>query len=452
MACIVEMMILHDASGYRHLGEMLTSEGLLAYFKNGPSREPIYPFIISISMHVGNLLSISYQTVQIFIQIFFLFLTQLCALFLLKRLKIQPFLLALIILYIGTSSSLVNSAFRLYSEVVTYPFVLAAIYFGSLCWQFVQDSRVSQQKIIGTTFLLSLSFVILTLTRAIFELIIPIFFLPFILLALWYLIKKESRRLKNVVILLLVAITTFYIPTTLYKLVNKKYNGYFTIGNTTSATAFYGNANRRTRKLTPKKILAAFISIPRWSFCAHILDPQECSLWSFVQSDHIGFAQADVLRKQLPEDQINKMLTKLSIKSILKRPFQYILLMEFQSLKMLFWEYPAMQYSSYPNTIRKFYDNKLYLYWSIIIPPLLTFCALCFAIIFIWKNKKNLISSQDSPDDALTIMFFILILIIPYTTTFALVSILDRYSFPIVPLYLILIAFMLQKTFKKSLH
>ena len=117
LALTSQMLILYDAFGYEQLGTIIYQQGWGEFFRAGPSREPFYPFLISVSMHIADACSVSYHSIQKIIQILFLLTSQFLVLKILKNLRVQPLLCALTILYLGFSPALVNAAFSLFSEI-----------------------------------------------------------------------------------------------------------------------------------------------------------------------------------------------------------------------------------------------------------------------------------------------------------------------------------------------
>ena len=53
-----DMIIRYDSLGYEKLGVVLYHNNWIEYLTSGPNREPLYPWLISISMHLADLLSI----------------------------------------------------------------------------------------------------------------------------------------------------------------------------------------------------------------------------------------------------------------------------------------------------------------------------------------------------------------------------------------------------------
>jgi len=120
-----QMEIAMDASGYEILGSRIYQQGWDEYFRTGPNREPLYPFVISLAMRIGDFFSWPYPAVQKTFQILMLGFSQLLALRILRTLKVNQIVRAFVILYLGFSPALVNSAFSLFSEILTYPLMLS---------------------------------------------------------------------------------------------------------------------------------------------------------------------------------------------------------------------------------------------------------------------------------------------------------------------------------------
>ena len=58
------MQISWDAIGYEKLGLIIYEKGWKEFFITGPHREPLYPFVISLSMGIADYFSVSYQLIQ----------------------------------------------------------------------------------------------------------------------------------------------------------------------------------------------------------------------------------------------------------------------------------------------------------------------------------------------------------------------------------------------------
>src|SRR3990172_7750405 len=181
---ISQMIIVYDAVSYQELGTLIKTQGWGEYLRQGPSREPVYPFLVSLAMRWAEIFSVSFQSTQKVIQFLILLATQLLTLKLLRTLKINTFLTLLTILYLGFSPAILNTALSLYSEIAAYPLILAIILTGAQAWRCLQTVSTEPEKnsrwrvaVLGG--LLGLSLVLATFVKAVFELITPLFMLPF---------------------------------------------------------------------------------------------------------------------------------------------------------------------------------------------------------------------------------------------------------------------------------
>ena len=431
LICTADFVISCDAIDYERRGFMIYEKGWLEYFKTGPNREPIYPLLISVSMRIADSLSVSYKSIQILLQLFILFITQILTLIILRKLKINDLLNALVILYLGISPAIVNSAFGLYSEIAVYPFILGIIFFNHKFWRLLCSSE-NINKVCRAGFFLALCFLLATLTKGIFELITPIFIIISFIGSFILLRKNQLKRSVHLVVFVCVFLTTFYAPLTLYKYANKKYNGQFTLTDR-GAWALYGQTARRMQPLNSKRLLSAVAFSVSWKFCSDHFSPQECQDWSFIASDNLGAAKQQELSKTLSGEKLNKKLMSLSIEKALSNPFQYVLLMGVESLKMFFWEAPVNQYVFYPQLVMKIYSLQPIQEYLSSILALMTLIGIIYLFYCCWKYR-----SENS--ETAGIFLSILILIVLYVTAHSFFYILPRYIYSLVPLYLILTA------------
>ena len=102
------MILEHDAIGYENMGRLIYQHGLGEYLRTGPHREPLYPILIALAMFLGEKLSINYQAIIMFLQMFVIFVTQQLMLKILKKLNVNEVLSASAIFYIGISPAIVN--------------------------------------------------------------------------------------------------------------------------------------------------------------------------------------------------------------------------------------------------------------------------------------------------------------------------------------------------------
>ena len=277
-----QMEIRHDAIAYEKLGLMLYQDGWKEFFKTGPHREPLYPFLISCSMRIADTFSISYFWVQKFIQIILLFMTQILVLALLGILRIYKTIKALIILYIGFSPALVNAAFSLYSEIVACPAVVMLIITAFYSWR-----AIHTQDMYKTAFwsvLMAVVFILVSSVKAIFQYIYLIFLIPHIVIFIRSFKRKYTRIFRNAAVFIVVSFLVFATFAIFYRALNKKYNGKFDFTNRYDFQLF-GNAGVRTEKLSTEIFMARVASVPGAGFCRKFFSEEACLTGEFHHSD-----------------------------------------------------------------------------------------------------------------------------------------------------------------------
>jgi len=65
LSVTVHMAIVFDSINYVALGKMLYAHGWIDYFKTGPNREPLYPLLIALSMHIEHFTGLAYVNTNI---------------------------------------------------------------------------------------------------------------------------------------------------------------------------------------------------------------------------------------------------------------------------------------------------------------------------------------------------------------------------------------------------
>ena len=307
----VRMEIILDALGWEFLANTIYKEGWTEFLVTGPHREPFYPFMISLSMRIADCISVSYQSIQTIVQVFILLFTQFMVYKLLARLKIRNFITALAVLYVGFSPVLVNSTFTLYCEIITCPFVLGAVFVSARSWKTLTgDEKYKDIFLLGMS--LSVLFLILAFTRAVFLCVFPILLSPFIVLAIVSLFKKRKEMFCKSSVFLLTSVLFFYLPVMSYKSANKKYNGQYAF-TTRGSWALYGNTARRMDIMYPKRILAGIATATGKGTCHYFFGEYECEFWEPLLSDYFGKLKEEQLRGEgLSPDEINSALVHLS--------------------------------------------------------------------------------------------------------------------------------------------
>lgn len=435
LALTSRMEISCDAVGYEFLGKMLAEKGWADYFLGGPTREPFYPFLVSISMRIGSFFSFPYQPIQIFLQFLILFVTQLLMLRILRLLGINNWISALMIFYLGVSPAIVNSALSLFSEIATYPLILSIILLMHRSWISLSGPK---RRTIIFAIASGLAFVLMTLAKGIFEAIVPVFACSFFLAAL---LTRNRRFILSALMFFAITLTVFYALISGYKLANKIFNGNFVITNR-GAVMLYGGVARRTEPLTRERFLTALTYVPGEGVCEAIFGKEKCLFWGITKSDEFGFTKVGELTALgLRPEEVDKEIVWAAFKRILQKPGQFFLLWFMEGLKMIFWESTQIGFVSYSAGL-----TKLFCWMPIknglrFLMAMLTLAGLVYLVTFLFRERKNILKPQE---DIKIMLFLIAIFIFLFTSAHALCIVVIRYAFPIVPLYLIIFAFFMQ--------
>ncbi|MDO8662392.1 MAG: hypothetical protein Q7K98_04135 [Candidatus Omnitrophota bacterium] len=435
------MEISCDAIGYENLGKLLAEQGWIKFFKAGLQREPVYLGLIAFSMGLEKISGISYQLIQMAIQLLILFLTQILALRILRILKINDLLSALTILYLGISPAMVNSALSLFSEIIIYPFMLAIVLLMYQAWISFSGPKI---RIVVLAIATGLTLSLMTLSRGIFEFIAPVFIGMFFLSTLF---TRKRRFIFNAVVYFVITLIIFYVFITGYKLTNLVLNGHFMVTDR-GAHMLYGSAARRAEPLTRERFLTALAYIPGEGICNVIFGKEKCFFWSGEKLDEFAYTKAGELQASgLRPEEVDKETFRAALKIILQKPGQFVLFWFEDGLKMFFWESTQIGFVSYSAGLTKLFcwapiKNGLRLLMAI-----LTFVAFIYLISFLLRERKNFFV----PHEKIKIILFLsLLLIFLFSSAQALFIIVGRYALPVVPLYLIILAFFIQKIVTKA--
>ena len=451
LALICQMLMVHDSLGYQFLGRMIAyNGGWLEYFKSGPNREPVYPALVALSMKLGDLWHVGYQSIQIVIQFGLLFLTQLLTLVVLRKLKFNKWLTLLVILYLGISPGFLNSALWLYSEISLAPFILIVILAGVRCWQVVKVST-SKPKIIACAVLFGFILALTVMAKAVFQVLGPLLMALFLIPGISA-IKKEKKLMVNGLIFFIFAMMTFQGLITAYKFVNKKFNDNFSVTDR-GPWALYGDISKRADKWTLKRYAAIIAYIPCPRLCFSIFDDATCRSASYEPSDAYGYGKLNELTKLgMPRDEMDKLLVKLALQKFMQNPPQQFLIMFIESLKMLFWETPRHGQVTYPTWLEQIYKNLIFEIVTTCTMALLMICGLIHSLRLLWKRRKEIYETDGKFSEDTIIILLIITIALPFAGIYSLFTIVPRYALSIVPIYLIMIAHFLQTSKNKARH
>jgi hypothetical protein len=444
------MDISCDAITYEKLGTMLYKNGWIQYFKTGPNREPLYPFIISFAMNLAGSLGIFYQIILRFIQVAILLLTQWLAYRILKKLRIRKIIVILTIIYIGFSPAIVNTAFSLYSEIAAYPFILGIILAAAKSWQKIQQGRPKDSLLLGA--IIGILFLLITSVKSVYAYVFFLFLSPYVALAISSFMRKRTKILLNAFLFLLTASVVFNSAVILYKSTNQKYNGVYDLTDR-GTWALYGSAVRRSEKLTLERLETAVAYIPGEGFCNSIFGEEKCRFWHPSTSDTYGVGKFRELTEmdKLPKDKADAVLMSSIIEKTLQHPVQFFLLNCVDALKMFFWESTKMGFVSYPDWLAKIFDLALLKNSLRLIISCLSFWAFLYLMILTIKKRSPIFNPVGSEKEEFYIPFFIFRIVLAHVLLYSPFNTVGRWALPIAPLYLIAIAFSINQIIEKYL-
>jgi hypothetical protein len=436
--------VVFDAVGYETLGRLIYQEGWIKYFETGPNREPLYPFLVSVAMRVADVLSISYFYTQKFIQILILFVTQVLTLKILKKCGTDSRIIALSIFYIGFSPAIVNSAFSLFSEIATYPLILGIAYTAIEAWRAILKKDPSM-KIILLGVLTGILFILITSVKAIFEYIFPLLIASYFIFIPYAFRKKEKKFALNSVIYILSAALVLFSFLHFYKSMNEKYNGKYAFTNR-GAWMLYGTVDRRMVKMNPKMVLEAISIVPGDGVCEAIFSKEECRHWTYFVTEELGRKKEQALSESgVPVGELDSQLIKQSAERILENPLKYTFFHLLESGRMLFWESTQICFTIYPKWLTKLFAFTPFKNGIRLIVGGLTIVSFFYLFIFIVQNRALLLNTNDKDSEKLQLCFLMFIIMFAFIQIYAFFCVLTRYSFPIVPLYILSIAFLIQE-------
>jgi len=428
------MVIVFDAGAYEQLGRMLHDESWVNYFKTGPNREPLYPLSIALSMHMADIFHVSYQKIQLIIQVLILAVSQILLWRLLVRFNIHRFIIGAVLLYWAFSPAIVNSAFSLFSEILAYPFILLLIWFSLNLLAPVSHQRNIWVLWSGIMWgIVALALVMVKAASLYMLLIIGIWILV-LLCGRW--IRGHQREL-IVVIAIAMGCLILQTGTTVYKSLNKRYNG-FDVLTDRGPVMVYGNMVRRVEPHDGPRVKAAIALVPGEGVCRLLAKAEDCQYWQFMTSDALGSYRATALAASgYTSNDINKVLIHETKELIATHPLPVTFFGFLEGMKMLFWESTQIGFVTYPAWLTHAYDHLVFKSLLRLIMAIITGIALIGFAYTCFRSK-----------DANKIL--LLLMAIAFIFLYSWVTVLTRYAFPIVPVYLLIIGCWLNSWWEKS--
>lgn len=445
------MLVQFDARDYEDLGKMIYKDGWRTFFETGPHREPLYPWMIAVSMHVADAMRLSYQYVQKFLQVGILFLSQLLLVMLMRQAEIRDGIIAVTILYFGFSPAVVNSAFSLYSEIAAYPAVLLIIWSARNGWRMIHRGRIT--KVFAGATLMGLAFVWASFVKAVFQYVFLIFTIPFVILLIEALLRKNTKKMLKSAVFLVVALAVFTVPVVFYRCANKRFNGNFEFTNRYDQN-FFGAVAQRTDQFSPELFWARLASVPGGGVCRAFFSEKTCQDCEFAGMD---LRKSTELSAFLKENQAEAMgaertqkIVSRAFEKISGDPLQYLFLTVIETLKMAFWESTQIGFVAYPALLKRLFDNAFLKNGVRGVLALLTYFSLFYLTAMVYRRRLTLFDFDTMEGVKIQTAFFVLLLLAGYTALYALFPILTRFALPVAALYLLCIAFTLENIFGKS--
>jgi hypothetical protein len=428
LAVFSRMAIWHDSIGYEQLATLIADGHWLSYIQDGPNREPLYPTLIAAAMLIAKTLSVSYQSVVMVLQVFLLLFTQVLMVVMMTRLNIKEGVQAAIVLYSAFSPSLNNFTFILWSDFTPAVFILSGIILYADGWTKLRQAAVSQRQIVIQAAMLGVCLILLTFTKAAFEVIGSLIILSYLVGA--FVLPKDS--FKKIFLFVAVALLCHQGAIQAYKAINWRLNGNYVMTDRGS-WALYGNTMRRMEPLTVKKLAAAAAVVPHPDVCELFMDKDICWHWGRdTVSNNYAFKKLQELSGDKNRD---KKMSDLAVNAMLKNPLQAAALGFLEGCKMFFWEYyTETAYVIYPKWVQDIYAFKPLMYLLRCVLGILTVAAVVWGLFAI---RTNIL--------ILSMLVWIIAYIIPYSFFF----LFGRYALALGPVYLVLIAYLFSTAWSK---
>ncbi len=419
------MFIVFDSVGYESLARSIVDDGWTKYFITGPNREPLYTFLISVSMIIADALHLPYQKVIGFIQISFLGLGQILLAHLLNRMRVVQWVVAVVLLYWSISPALINSSLSLFSEIATYPLVL-----GICCFGFDILDRKPMKAFVrimmgATLGVLMLGF---ACVKAIAQYSLTITCIWMIGVC-WCTCRDRHIRASSIGAILM-ALMIMYAGVVPIKTLNKIYNGNDVFTNRGPAV-IYGNFYRRTLPHNAAQMKACLAMVAGENLCRKVADKKDCKYWHFSTVDEYSFA-ANLARAGHNEESAGRILFAKAVGMLIQHPVSVIGFGLLESSKMFFWESTQIGFVDYPQWLSRIYGQEwIKSIWRLLVSLATIIAFFSFGVIAFKKQPSGIDGHQ-------TQMQFVLFLALPFMLLYGISTVLTRYAFPMVPLFFLM--------------
>ena len=300
------------------------------------------------------------------------------------------------------------------------------------------------------SFLLGFLFILATCVKALFEYVFFIFLLPFLCLAVHFLINKNTKALIKSLVFIFIMLFTAESFIFSYKLMNLKFNGKFAFSDR-GPWAFYANTYKRMNELTPLRFQTYLATIPGEGVCRSLFNAEDCFYWSSETDSGIGAKKREQLTGQgVTREKIDGAFLSSAKQEILKNPPLYLFFVFLESFKMFFWESTQVGYVIYPAGLSQLFKLAFFKNILRLLAFMLTFASFFYLMRTIISRWKLLWDFDSRESEKIQNLFFTAVLILGVVGMNALFLVLTRFSFPVAPLYLISIAYFLNTIFYRK--
>ncbi len=435
LASSSSMVLRFDAAEYHTLGALLHRQGWRAFLATGPHREPLYPLLVALAMRLGEQLATSSQKVLAALQLALVASAQLLMLRLARLMGLGTGLAVAVIAYFGVSPAVVNSACSMFSEVLSYPFVLLATLLTAEGWQAAEEGNARHTAVIAAA--AAFAFACGAFVKGVLHYVC---LLVVVLFGVRAVLAWRRRRRDAAVAALVFALVNLLLglgAVHSYRELNRRYNGNYEF-TSRYVGLLYGNAAKRAMPFTPRQHLAHLAAIPGDGVCRMFFSEEECNFCAFGAAEALWLGELPSHLEGVPISEQRAATLRLFRAKVMERPAQYAFVGLTQVLRMPFWESTQLGYVAYPAWLEGVYAKGIVKNGLRLLVGLLTFAALAWAGARLVRPAASRGGRALAPPCA-TVLF----VAVSFMLLHAPFSTLTRYALPIAPLYLLLIAAML---------
>lgn len=433
------MPIVFDSVDYENTGKIIYKNGWLEFFRTGPHREPLYPALIAAAMAVGDLFSVSYQPILKIFQVALLFLTQILLIVLLRQLDVRKGIIMAAVLYAGISPAMINGAYSVYYEIVSFPFVLAAVLLTASLWFDIHQKK-DYGPVLWKSLFLGISFALLALGRGVFEYVSYFFVGSFCIAAIIAFFSKRPAILRRALVVVVIAFSIVIPVTTGMKVMSFRYNGQYVLCRS-HLSILLASAYKRAEPITPAIVGAHLAVIPGTGVCPRFFSKEECDYADWYGTDKFRVTVVEQRMATIPQDQQSREVFRMTFEKIVGHPLQYAFFSGVEALKMPFWESTKIGFVGYPTFLAKAYDSPVLRFGLRLLLALMTIAGFVFVSWHLWRSRRQW-RQGTSPQQSTAVLFFTWFMIAAYTSIYSLCYVITRYSLPIAATYIACIAFM----------